>query len=478
MNQPTQKKHIMDAVTLKNQGNEKFAEKHYGEAIKMYNDALAMIPEGGEIDLRVSIMLNLSASFLFIEDFNKSVEYAQMSLELKPDNAKGYYRLGNAFYQSLQFKQAYDAYLKAFDLTKDAAIHKLAAKSKDAYTRLRLIEAMKKDEDQPLPDIEKPGDFPEVTLEFIQETAKKFREPSYSDVKSVFPEVWFGYLLQEVGKEIGELPNIVDINHKGEIALVGDTHGQFQDVCGIFDKHQWPTAERPFLFNGDFVDRGSQGVEILILLCLLRLYNPQCILLNRGNHESDYMNSIYGFKKECTAKYSEKSYVRCRNFFDLLPLAHILGNKIFVVHGGIFKEDHNLDDIRKYNRKSQPPRDGPVNDLLWSDPSETPGFNPNMRGTTHTFGPDKTEDFLNRHNFDLIVRSHQVQEEGYIEMHNNRCITLFSAPNYCGQMNNKGAILCINFDENGNYTKEFRKIEAEPVPPAFQPMKYCDLCYR
>lgn len=90
-------------------------------------------------------------------------------------------------------------------------------------------------------------------------------------------------LLQLIINKLALLPNIVNINNAQEIIVVGDTHGQFQDLMNIFKLYGYPSKERPYLINGDFVDRGSQGLEILISIFAWKLYDDSCIYINRGN---------------------------------------------------------------------------------------------------------------------------------------------------------------------------------------------------
>jgi len=57
------------------------------------------------------------------------------------------------------------------------------------------------------------------------------------------------------------------------------------------------------VFNGDFVDRGKRGLEVLLLLLSLYLAFPNAVFLNRGNHEDSVMNARYGFIREVESKY-------------------------------------------------------------------------------------------------------------------------------------------------------------------------------
>lgn len=68
------------------------------------------------------------------------------------------------------------------------------------------------------------------------------------------------------------------------------------------------------------------------------------------------------------------------------------------------------------------------------------------RGVSYTFGHDIISDFLSRHGLDLICRAHQVVEDGYEFQANRQLLTIFSAPNYCGEFDNAGAIMVVNAD--------------------------------
>ena len=101
------------------------------------------------------------------------------------------------------------------------------------------------------------------------------------------------------------------------------------------------------------------------------------------------------------------------------------------------------------------------------------GHAPSPRGVTKTFGPDVTERFLAANHLELLIRSHQVQQEGYLVQHNGKCITVFSAPNYIGKMNNKGAIVELQWDEDGKLQEPaFKQFEAQPIPQNFRPMMF------
>src|SRR5690606_17544449 len=97
-----------------------------------------------------------------------------------------------------------------------------------------------------------------------------------------------------------------------------------------------------------------------------------------------------------------------------LPLAHCLNGKVLVMHGGLFNRDNvTLDDIRAIDRFRQPPDEGLMCDILWSDPMPSNGRWPSKRGVGCQFGPDVTESFLKLNKLDYVIRSHEVKENGY-----------------------------------------------------------------
>lgn len=137
--------------------------------------------------------------------------------------------------------------------------------------------------------------------------------------------------------------------------------GQYFDLLELFNKNGFPSPTHAYLFNGDFVDRGSWSCEIALLLFAYKILWPKTFFVNRGNHETDDMNRVYGFEGECKAKYNERTFKLFSESFSALPLATLIGKKFLVLHGGLFSNDNvTLDDIRNLDRhkKKQPGNDG------------------------------------------------------------------------------------------------------------------------
>eukprot|EP00658_Telonema_sp_P-2_P002878 TRINITY_DN1105_c0_g1_i4.p1 TRINITY_DN1105_c0_g1~~TRINITY_DN1105_c0_g1_i4.p1 ORF type:complete len:420 (+),score=113.04 TRINITY_DN1105_c0_g1_i4:134-1393(+) len=266
-------------------------------------------------------------------------------------------------------------------------------------------------------------------------------------------------------------PSLVRVNFpEGQkVTVCGDTHGQFYDLLNVFELNGLPSLENRYLFNGDYVDRGSFSCEVALTLFAWQLALPEgCVCLSRGNHETTNMNKIYGFEGETTAKYTEKSYTMFTEVFNVLPLAHVINSKVFCVHGGLFSQDGvKLEDIESISRDRQPPDEGIMCDCLWSDPQEAPGRAPSKRGVSMAFGPDVTDNFLKTNNLEMVIRSHEVKDEGYEIHHDGKLVTVFSAPNYCDQMGNKGAYIHLDHE----CTPVYNTFEAVPHP-AVRPMAY------
>ncbi|BAT88976.1 hypothetical protein LR48_Vigan09g090400 [Vigna angularis] len=277
-----------------------------------------------------------------------------------------------------------------------------------------------------------------VTLDFVKKMMEDFKNQKFLHKRYAFQ------IVLQTREILQSLPSLVDIHvpNGKRFTVCGDVHGQFYDLLNIFELNGLPSEENPYLFNGDFVDRGSFSLEVILTLFAFKCLSPSAIYLARGNHESKSMNKIYGFEGEVRSKLNDTFVELFAEVFCFLPLAHVINEKVFVVHGGLFSVDGvKLSDIRSINRFCEPPEEGLMCEILWSDPQPLPGRGPSKRGVGLSFGPDVTEQFLQENNLDLVVRSHEVKDEGYEIEHDGKLITVFSAPNYCDQMGNKGAFI-------------------------------------
>lgn len=248
--------------------------------------------------------------------------------------------------------------------------------------------------------------------------------------------------------------------------VFGDIHGQFRDLLLLLHAFGMPSETNcSFVFNGDFVDRGSHQLEVIGLLLALKVLLPDKVFLVRGNHEDRAMNEKYGFQEDCKSRlgkeFGQKSYDIFHKAFDQLPVACLVSERILVVHGGIGDGRWTLSDLEQVQR----PLTGDklyesswIYNILWSDPTDEED-KPGRKGTfgVHAsprfargqsnvvnFGWNVTKTFCARNGIGLVVRSHECKEGGlgFDVMHEKRLVRVFSARDYEGN-GNSGAVLLI-----------------------------------
>lgn len=213
------------------------------------------------------------------------------------------------------------------------------------------------------------------------------------------------------------------------VKIVGDIHGQFTDLIRMFEMCGFPPNAN-FLFLGDYVDRGKQSLETILLLLCYKLRFPENFFLLRGNHECANVTRVYGFYDECKRRCNVKIWKTFVDTFNTLPIASIVAGKIFCVHGGLSPSLAHMDDIRQIARPTDVPDYGLLNDLLWSDPADMESdWEANERGVSYCFGKKVIMEFLQKHDFDLVCRAHMVVEDGYEFFTDRVLVTVFSAPN-------------------------------------------------
>ncbi|XP_008799140.1 serine/threonine-protein phosphatase 7 [Phoenix dactylifera] len=345
-----------------------------------------------------------------------------------------------------------------------------------------------------------------------------------SGLPSVLPFPVFHRLVLAASNLLHKERNCVTVDVGDEpcsVVVVGDVHGQLHDVIFLLEDAGFPSEDRFFVFNGDYVDRGAWGLETFVLLLAWKIFLPHRVFLLRGNHESKYCTSVYGFEKEVMVKYGDQGqqvYRKCLRCFEGLPLASIIAGCVYTAHGGLFRSMNIASSKRSKGKKGRkivtnvntnllklgsleelqnarrtvldPPWEGSnliPGDVLWSDPSLKPGISPNEeRGIGLLWGPDCTEEFLKKYNLKLIIRSHEgpdardkrhdltAMNDGYTIDHtveSGKLITLFSAPDYPQfqateeRFNNRGAYIVLQAPD---FTSpEFHTFEAiKPRPQA------------
>ena len=224
--------------------------------------------------------------------------------------------------------------------------------------------------------------------------------------------------------------------------VCGDIHGQYYDLLRIFEHCGYP-GEYNYLFLGDYVDRGKQSLETICLLLCYKIKFPEKVTLLRGN--SSVTNRIYGFYDECKRRYNVKLWKAFTDLFNYLPVAALIDDKILCMHGGLSPDLKSIQNIQDISRPTDIPDTGLLCDLLWSDPDkEATDYDENDRGVSVIFGEKVVMDFNKKNDLDLIIRAHQVVDDGYEFFANRQLITIFSAPNYCGEFDNSAGIMIID----------------------------------
>lgn len=271
----------------------------------------------------------------------------------------------------------------------------------------------------------------------------------------------------------------------GTYTIVGDLHGQFYDLIKIFKLSGLPPSAN-YLFLGNYVGGGGFNCETLLLLLVLKSQFPDNVYLLRGTNESRCTSAAFHFEEECCLKYCNEFYCAMVENFESFPLAAVVNQRYFCVHGGLSPDIEYIESISSFPRFGEVPPKGPMCDLLWADPHwdadnpvavarspsdeyYTPGtnfhdlepdFSPNTkRGRSYIFNFASIKYFLAKNKILCIVRSHEVEDNGYklyrpLPSTNYPCmISVFSAPNYCGSFENMGAVVKIG--EEIQFTKFF-----------------------
>lgn len=230
------------------------------------------------------------------------------------------------------------------------------------------------------------------------------------------------------------------------IHVCGDIHGQIFDLVHVFETGGLPPTTN-YLFLGDYVDRGKHGIECICLLLGLKILYPNNITVLRGNHESESVCRIYGFFDECKRRYNVKVFKCLTDVFNCFPIAALIEDAALCMHGGLSPELKRFTQIENLQRPMAIPDSGLACDLVWSDPEEgSSGWCQSERGVSFTFGADIVKKMCDNLGIDVVLRAHQVVDNGYSFFAGRQLVTVFSASNYCGEFTNKGAMLMMDAD--------------------------------
>ncbi|OHT07084.1 putative serine/threonine-protein phosphatase C23G10.1 [Tritrichomonas foetus] len=307
----------------------------------------------------------------------------------------------------------------------------------------------------------------------------------------IMPKKSYTKLCTEITNILKKEASLLEIS--GQVVVVGDLHGSFLDFVRILKEYDFDQNKNIFLFLGDYVDRGNFSLEILTVLYALKVKNPHRYYLIRGNHEFEQVCSDYGFKEEINSKkfeafnvqndqaesdsgsekssnssnndkkginseYNEDVFKSFLKSFSYLPLAAVVNNKIFCVHGGLSPYLTNLNIITKLQRPIQSYSKHPIlEDMVWADLSSTKlgSFITNSRGSGITFSETQLHNFLKATGLKAVVRGHQFITSGVEYLFDKKFVTVFSASFYKRKKKqpipNKVGVLII--DVNSEFTE-------------------------
>ena len=242
-------------------------------------------------------------------------------------------------------------------------------------------------------------------------------------------------------------PALVRLQDPRQAVIIGDTHGDLRTVISILSKEFVPQEDKPYLILlGDYVDRGPNQVATLNLISMLKVHFPDRVVMLRGNHESEEMNNIYGFRRAASDHpcIGESGFKRYQDVFGAMPHCVLLEwNRVFGVHGGIPFDPHHegpfslgeLKSLKKAKRLED--LDEASRQMMWGDPSEDlraeEGFEFNFkRGFGYLFDRRIFDEFMDCNEISLAIRSHQMFQEGYWYFFDNRMLSIFSTRHYEG----------------------------------------------
>jgi protein phosphatase len=265
-------------------------------------------------------------------------------------------------------------------------------------------------------------------------------------------------LLREESGRIGNLTildRLVKLEPLGEALVIGDLHGDFESLThtlksSSFLQRMARSKDSTLVFLGDYGDRGAHSTEVYYTVLRLKLAFPEQVVLMRGNHEGpeDLMASPHDLPMQFQHRFKKNwvvAYAKTRELWAHLYNAVLVEERYLMVHGGLPSSISSIQDLARAHIAH--PEKEFLEDLLWSDPSDTvQDAYPSPRGAGKLFGKKVTENALKKVNAKILIRGHEQCEEGFKINHDGKVLTLFSrrgAPYF----NKHGAYLDLPLSE-------------------------------
>lgn len=272
------------------------------------------------------------------------------------------------------------------------------------------------------------------------------------------------FLIDSVAKILKREPPLITLD--GAIIVVGDIHGNIDSLLRILERFGYPPHAH-YLFLGDYIDRGRNSCEVILVLYALKFLYPNSIHLIRGNHEFLLMSESYGFKRECENRLSLPIFDRIMRSFARMPIVARVGGNL-CVHGGISPQLRSTADLDSIRKCAAEPVPGLMCDILWSDPrGDVADFTESPRGIGFLFGEKAVRRFIDAcPGIDRIIRAHESCREGFDWpfSESDAVLTVFSSCDYCEMMNDAAVAFVNDGDASARCVK---------VPPLYRAQLDC-----
>lgn len=286
--------------------------------------------------------------------------------------------------------------------------------------------------------------FLQIHIEQISRNLDNISEGIEQLCITQFPEKFMIELSNKMLKICETEPPLLKL--EPPITVIGDLHGHLLNLYQILQICDMPPNTK-YLFLGDIVDRGYCSLETASLIFALKVCYPDCVYVIRGNHEFSSVSLTGGFFDEVTTIYNSQNVFNAFNStFEYFPVAALVGTSYLCLHGGISPDLKFLSQLSSIERPIKEYSNPILCGLFWSDPqNEITKFQSSGRGVGFLFGSKPLIKFLNRNNLQILIRGHECVD-GYSFIFDQKCITVFSASNYCGSTENHSAVLRIMDD--------------------------------